>query len=84
MPEMVSFVVASGRRETMSVVVDPSAREAFTPGELVEAYKEFDKRRPQYLNAETGLRAAAYRFGERVLIVYEDEVGAVILIHPTS
>jgi hypothetical protein len=69
----------------MSVVVDPSAREAFTPRELVEAYKDFDKSGPQYLDAETGLRAAAYRFGERVLIVYEEsEVGVVIFIHPTS
>jgi len=69
----------------MSVVVDPSAREAFTPHELFEAYKDFEKSGPQYLDAETGLRAAAYRLGERVLLVYEEsQAGVVVLIHPTS
>ena len=69
----------------MNVVVDPSAREAFTPHELVEAYKDFEKSGPQYLNAETGLRATAYRFGKRVLIVYEEsETGLVILIHRSA
>ena len=69
----------------MNVVVDPSAREAFTPRELAEAFEDFEKSGPQYLNAETGLRAAAYRFGERLLIVYEEsEAGVVVLIHPTS
>ena len=69
----------------MSVVVEPGAREAFTPRELVDAYEDFEKNGPQYLNAETGLRAAAYRYGERVLIVYEEsEAGVVVLIHPTS
>ncbi len=69
----------------MNVVVDPSAREAFTPCELVEAYKDFEKSGPQYLNADTGLRAAAYRLGERLLIVYEEsQAGVVVLIHPTS
>ena len=68
----------------ISVVVDPSAREMFTPRELTDAYKQFEERGPQYVSAETGLRAAAYRFGERVLIVYEEsEAGVVILIHPT-
>jgi hypothetical protein len=68
----------------MSVVVTPSAREAFTARELTDAYKEYEKGGPQYVSAETGLRAAAYRFGERVLIVYEEsEAGVVILIHPT-
>ena len=50
----------------MSVVVMPSAHEMFTPRELAAAYEDFTKRGPQYLNAETGLRAAAYRFGARV------------------
>ena len=69
----------------MSVVVNPSAREAFAPRELVEAYKDFEKGGPQYLDAETGLRAAAYRFGERLLLVYEEsEAGVVVLTHPTS
>jgi hypothetical protein len=69
----------------MSIVVEPSAREAFTPRELVEAYKDFEKSGPQYLDAETGLRATAYRFGKRVLIVYEEsETGLVVLIHRSA
>jgi len=69
----------------MSVVVTPSAREAFTPRELVAAYKDFTEHGPQYLDAETGLSASAYRFGERVLILYdESETGVVILIHPSA
>jgi hypothetical protein len=67
-----------------SVVVIPSARERFTPDELTAAYEDFTKRGPQYLNAETGLRAAGYRFGARVLIVYqESEKDVVVLIHST-
>ena len=69
----------------MNVVVDPSARETFTPREITTAYTQFEERGPQYVDAETGLRAAAYRFGERVLVVYEEpETGVVVLIHPTS
>jgi len=69
----------------MGVVVEPSARKAFTPREITDAYKDFEKFGPQYLDAETGIKAAAYRFGERVLLVYEEsEAGVVILIHPTS
>jgi hypothetical protein len=72
-------------RRAMSVVVQPSAREMFTPRELSAAFKEFIERGPQYLDAETGIRASAYCFGERVLIVYEEsETGLVVLIHPTS
>ena len=68
----------------MNVVVNPSARETFTPREITAAYKHFEERGPQYVDAETGLRAAAYRFGERVLLVYEEsETGVVILFHPT-
>ena len=68
-----------------SVVVAPSARETFTPRELTYAYEQFKKRGPQYLSAETGLGAAEYRFGTRVLVVYEEpETGVVVLIHPTS
>jgi hypothetical protein len=67
----------------MSVVVDPSARETFTPRELTDAYKQFEERGARYLDAETGLRAAAYRFGTRVLLVYEEsEGGVVVLTHP--
>jgi hypothetical protein len=68
----------------MSVVVDRSARETFTPREITTAYKHFEECGPQYVDAETGLRAAAYRFGTRVLLVYEEsETGVVVLIHPT-
>jgi hypothetical protein len=70
--------------KAMSVIVDPSAREAFTPRELTEAYKDFEEH-AQYSDAETGVKAAAYRYGERVLVVYEEsEAGVVILSHPTS
>jgi hypothetical protein len=69
----------------MSVVVTPSARETFTPRELTAAYKQFTELGAQYVDAESGIRAAAYQFGERVLIVYEEsETGLVVLIHPTS
>ena len=69
----------------MSVVVDPSARETFSPREITTAYKQFEERGPQYVDAETGLRAAAYRFGTRVLLVYEEsETGLVVLTHPRS
>ena len=68
----------------ISLVVDPSARETFSPRELA-AYKEFTEHGPQHQDAETGLGASAYWFGERVLIVYEEsETGVVVLIHPTS
>jgi hypothetical protein len=69
----------------MSVVVHPSARETFTPREITTAYKQFEERGPQYVDVETGLRASAYRFGERVLLVYkESEMGLVVLIHPSA
>jgi hypothetical protein len=69
----------------MNLVVDPSARETFTPGELTDAYQQFKERGPQYVNAKTGLRAATYRFGERVLLVYEEsEAGVVVLMHPSA
>src|SRR5215213_6376024 len=68
-----------------SVVVYSSAREAFTPSELADAYKDFEKHGPQYLDAETDLWISTYRFGERVLLIYKEEgTGLVILIHPTS
>ena len=69
----------------MSVVVDPSARETFTPREITTAYKQFEECGPQYVSTESGLRAAAYRFGERMLLVYEEsETGVVVLTHPRS
>jgi hypothetical protein len=69
----------------MSVVVQPSARKRFTLRELVAAYEDFVGGEPQYVDAETGLRASAYRFGTRVLILYEEsETDVVVLIHPSS
>jgi hypothetical protein len=69
----------------MGIVVTPSAREMFTARELTAAYKIFTEREPQYLDAETGLGASAYRFGQRVLLVYEEsETGLVVLIHPSA
>ena len=64
----------------MNVVVTPSARETFTPRELVAAYEDYIEHGPQYLNAETGLRATRYRFGAHVLVVWEEpETGVVML-----
>jgi hypothetical protein len=69
----------------MSVVVTPSARERFTPRELAAAYKIFKEQGPQYLSDESGLRSSVYRFGERVLLVYEEaETGLVVLMHPSA
>jgi hypothetical protein len=69
----------------MNVVVEPSARGAFTPREIAAAFKEFIERGAQYLNAETGTRASAYRFGEHLLLVYEEsETGLVVLTHPSG
>ena len=69
----------------MSVVVTPSARERFTPRELADAYKIFIEQGPQYLSDESDQRASAYRFGERVLLVYEEsETDVVVLMDPTS
>jgi hypothetical protein len=69
----------------MGVIVHPSARETFTPRDLVAAYKEFTEHGPQHQDAETGVKAAAYRSGTRVLLVYEEsEAGVVVLIYPTS
>jgi hypothetical protein len=69
----------------MSVVFTPSAREIFTPRELVAAYEEFTEHGGQQQDAESGVKAAAYCFGERVLLVYEEsETGLVVLIHPTA
>jgi hypothetical protein len=69
----------------MSVVVTPSAHERFTPRELAAAYKQFIEHGPQYLSDETGLRASVCRFGERVLLVYQEaETGVVVLMHPSA
>ena len=64
-------------------MIEPSARERFTSRELVDAYGDFLRGEPQYLDTETGLKAKAYRFGTRVLLVYEEsETGVVVLISP--
>ena len=69
----------------MGVVVTPSARETFTARELTAAYKILKERGAQYLDAETGLSASAYRVGERVLLVYEEpETGLMVLMHPSA
>jgi hypothetical protein len=82
----VGVLGSEGLLEVMtSVVVTPSARETFTPRELTDAYQQFKERGPQCVSAESGLRAAAYRFGERVLLVYEEsETGLVVLTHSRS
>jgi hypothetical protein len=67
----------------MSLVLQPSARERFTPRELVDAYEDFIGGEPQYVDAESGLRASGYWCGTGVLIVYEDpEEGVVVLVSP--
>ena len=67
-----------------SLVVLPSAREAFMPRELVAAYEDFVGSEPQYLDAEGGIKASAYRFDARVLFVYEEsKTGSIVLIHAT-
>ena len=64
----------------MNVVATPSARETFTPRELSAAYEDYTERGPQYMNAQTGLKAAAYRFGARVLIVCEEPESGVVML----
>jgi hypothetical protein len=81
----VGVLGSEGLLAVTSVVVTPSARKRFTPGELTDAYEHFKERGPQYVDAESGLRAAAYRFGERVLLVYEEsETAVVVLTHARS
>ena len=76
---------ARDRRMPTGVIVGPSARGTFTPREITDAYKKFTKHGPRYLDAESGIEGSAYRFGTRVLAVYEEpETGLVVLIHPTS
>jgi hypothetical protein len=67
----------------MSLVVHPSARERFTPRDLVAAYEDFLGSEPQYVDAETGIKASAYLFGAGVLLVYEEsEADVVVLCSP--
>jgi hypothetical protein len=73
------------RGDATGVVATPGAREPFTPRELAEAYEAFLGRGPQYLDAETGIKTSVYRFGERVLLLYEEsEMGLVTLVDLTS
>ena len=76
---------ASSATGPTSLVVLPSAREAFAPRELVCAYEDFSGGEARYRDAETGLKAAAYRFGAGVLFVYEEpETGVIVLVRPPS
>ena len=69
----------------IGAIVQPTTRKAFTPRELTNAYKKFMKHGPRYLDAESGIEGSVYRFGMRVLVVYEEpETWLVVLIHPTS
>lgn len=68
----------------MRVVVTPSARETFTTREPTAAHKDFTEHGPQRQDAETGRSAAAfsasaYRFGERVLLVYEESETSIVV-----
>jgi len=57
----------------------------FTRCELAAAYKEFAEHGLQHQDEKTDLSVSAYRFGERVLLVYEEsEAGVVVLTHPRS
>jgi hypothetical protein len=64
----------------VNVVVTPSARERFTPHELSAAYEDYTEHGPQYVNAETGHRATAYRFDVRVLIACEEPETGVLML----
>jgi hypothetical protein len=64
----------------VSVVVKPGARETFTPLELAAAYWDFTERGPQFLNAKTGLGTAAYNFGTRVLMVYQESETSLVIL----
>jgi hypothetical protein len=76
---------ARDHRMPIGVIVEPSIRETFTLRELVEAYKKFLEHGPQYLDAESGIEGSVYRFGTRVLVIYEEpETEVIVLIHPTS
>jgi hypothetical protein len=76
---------ARDHRMPIGVIVEPSTRETFMTRELADAYKEFLASGPRYLDAQSGIEGSVYRFGTRVLVVYEEpETGLVVLIHLTS
>jgi TctA family transporter len=62
------------------VVTTPSARERFTPRELSAAYEDYTERGPQYVNAQTGLKVATYKFGAGVLIVCGEPKSGVVML----
>ena len=64
----------------MTVVTTPSARETFTPRELSAAYEDYTERGPQYVDAQTGLKVATYKFGAGVLIVCEEPKSGVVML----
>jgi hypothetical protein len=76
---------ASSATGLTSLVVLPGALEAFTPRELVGAYEDFVGGEPQYQDAERGIKASAYSYDSRVLIVYEEsETGSFVLFRSAS
>ena len=78
-------ILARDHRMPIGVIVEPSTRETFMPCELADAYEKFLASGPRYLDAQSGIEGSVYRFGTRVLLVYEEpETGLVVLIHPTS
>jgi hypothetical protein len=64
----------------MNAMTTPSARETFSPRELSAAYEDYTEHGPQYVNVQTGLKATAYRFGARVLIVCEEPESGVVML----
>ena len=64
----------------MNLVTTPSARETFSPRELSVAYEDYTEHGAQYVNAQTGLKATAYRLGARVLIVCEEPESGVVML----
>ncbi len=73
------------RAGAVGVLVQSSARDKVATSELAAAYKDFIASEPQYLDAESGIKGSVYRFGTRVLVLYEDpETGVVVLIHPSA
>ena len=72
-------------RRPTGVIVEPSTSETFAPRELAYAYKKFMEHGSQYLDAEGGIEVSVYRFGMRVLVVYEEPgAGLVVFTHPIS
>lgn len=78
-------LLARDHRMPTGVIVEPRTSEMFAPRELADAYKKFIEHGPRYLDAEGGIEVSVYRFGTRVLVVYEKSgTGLVVLTYPTS